>query len=309
MVGEPLLKKDLIYETVEYIDNLKPKIDTKFSYSLTTNGTLIDDEFIKIAQKNDFLIGYSLDGNPETQNKNRTTHLNTETFNIVYENAKKLIKSINRLVAMPVVTKNNYMDMTENAIFLFNLGFKHINFAFDYLASWNDEDLVLLKKEYQKLAELYYNKTKNGDIFYLLPFDDKISNYIKERKCEENCVLGAKHVEIGANKKIYPCTQYVGKKEYEIGDTTYGIDDDKLKKLKSKLIFNELDVCKECGISTRCKHTCGCLNLITSNNPLVTSPLVCEIERMFIEISDNVAERLYKEKIKTFYKKEYYQFF
>ena len=92
--GEPLLKKDLIYETINYAKKLEKENDIKFLYSITTNGTLIDDEFIKVAKQNDFLIGYSLDGKAETQNKNRFTHANEDTFEIVSNNAKKLIKTI-----------------------------------------------------------------------------------------------------------------------------------------------------------------------------------------------------------------------
>ena len=118
-------------------------------------------------------------------------------------------------------------------------------------------------------------------------------------------MLAIKHVNVGINKKIYPCMQFVGIDEYEIGNTTIGIDEEKKKKLKNKLIPQEFEACKECAINKRCKHTCGCLNLLTTKNPLTTSPLVCETERMFIEISDKLAEKLYKEKIETFYKKEY----
>ena len=303
--GEPLLKKDLIYETINYAKKLEKENNIKFLYSITTNGTLIDDEFIRIAKQNDFLIGYSLDGTKETQNKNRLTHSGEETFNIVSENAKKLVKNIIKLVAMPVITKNNYINMTETTKFLFDLGFNYVNCAFDYTSDWTDEDLEPLKKEYEKLANLYYEKSKNGDNFYLLPFDNKITDYIQEKNCNENCKIAIKHVNIGTNKRIYPCMQFVGIDEYEIGNTTIGIDEEKKNKLREKLVIQEYDVCKECAIKTRCKHTCGCLNLLTTGNPLTTSPLICETERMFIEISDKLAERLYKEKIETFYKKEY----
>ena len=43
--GEPLLKKGLIYEISKYIKSKKYK--TKFMYNMTTNATLIDDEFIR----------------------------------------------------------------------------------------------------------------------------------------------------------------------------------------------------------------------------------------------------------------------
>lgn len=303
--GEPLLKKDLIFDIVNYANKLEKENKIKFKYSITTNGTLIDEKFLKLAKENDFLIGYSLDGNKETQNKNRINYNGDGTYDIVFENAQKLLKSVKKVVAMPVITKNNYMDMTKNVEHLFEIGFKAINCAFDYTANWQDEDLPILKNEYLKLADMYYERLKKGEKIYLQPFDNKISDYIKEQDCNEKCMLGLKHVEVSSGKKIYPCTQFVGREEYEIGNIETGIDNSKRKNLIKKLQTDENDICKECKIKKRCKHTCGCLNILTTENPTEVSPLTCETERMIIEVSDKLADRLYKEKIPIFYAKEY----
>ena len=97
--------------------------------------------------------------------------------------------------------------------------------------------------------------------------------------------------------------KYVGKEEYEIGNIETGIDKSKRENLIKKLQTDGNDICKECEIKKRCKHTCGCLNILTTGDPKEVSPLICETERMIIEISDKLAERLYKEKVQTFYEK------
>ena len=48
--GEPLLKKDLIYQAVDYIKNNYPKREVK--YYITTNCSLMDDSFIDFMKKN-----------------------------------------------------------------------------------------------------------------------------------------------------------------------------------------------------------------------------------------------------------------
>lgn len=47
--GEPLLRKDLIYKTIDYIKSKNAK--TKFNFGLATKGMLLDDEFLKYAKK------------------------------------------------------------------------------------------------------------------------------------------------------------------------------------------------------------------------------------------------------------------
>lgn len=44
--GEPLLHKELIYETIEYAKYKEKGAGCYFHYKVTTNGLLIDDEFI-----------------------------------------------------------------------------------------------------------------------------------------------------------------------------------------------------------------------------------------------------------------------
>ena len=70
--GEPLLRKDLIYKTIDYIKSKKES--EKFYFGMTTNGVFMDNEFIKYIKKNNFInIAYSFDGIKEVQNLNRVT--------------------------------------------------------------------------------------------------------------------------------------------------------------------------------------------------------------------------------------------
>ena len=48
--GEPLLQRQLIYDTVAYAQSLH--LPGKFHYKITTNGTLLDREFLDFSQKN-----------------------------------------------------------------------------------------------------------------------------------------------------------------------------------------------------------------------------------------------------------------
>ena len=67
--GEPLMNKELLYQIVDYCKN---SLGLKLGYTITTNGTLIDEEFVNFARKNKMSIGISIDGNKETHDKNNT---------------------------------------------------------------------------------------------------------------------------------------------------------------------------------------------------------------------------------------------
>lgn len=302
--GEPLLEKQTIYKVIEYTKKLKSK--TKFRFGMTTNGVLLDDDFINFMKKNNFLtIGYSFDGKKETQDLNRLTTNNQGTFDIVEKNANKLLRVFKKAVAMVVVTKNNINQLVENVDYLINLGFKIFNLQFDFLTDWEEEDLVKIKENYNKLADLYVEKILNEENISIIMFDEKIKTYIKEEyNCNDDCQLGIKSVNIGVDGNFYPCIQFVGEKDYIIGDCNNGLDINK----RDVLIRNshkEIDICKECKIKKRCKHLCCCKNFKTTNNINEVSALTCETERIIIEISDMIATQLYKRNSKLFIQKFY----
>ena len=302
--GEPLLKKDLIYNTVDYIKSKKCK--TKFYFGITTNGTLLDEQFIKYMKNNNFInIAYSFDGLAETQNINRITIDGKGTFDVVENNAKKLLESDKEVVAMVVVTKNNINNLKENVEYLMAIGFEKINLLFDYLQDWKAEDLEIIREQFSNVAEIYYNKILNEEDVDIFIFDEKIKTHIKEEyNCNEECKLGIKSINVGSDGNFYPCMQFVGDEKYVIGNCDKGIDFEARKKLIEQSC-SEKDICKECLVKKRCKHTCACRNYLTTKDINGLSPLNCEFERIIIEISDKLAEKLYKQNSKLFIQKYY----
>ncbi len=302
--GEPLIKKDLIYQTVEYIKSKKTK--TKFWLNMTTNGTLIDDEFVDFFKDNNFIsLSYSIDGMDKTQNKNRIMLNGKSTYDIVSENAKKLLKVSNKVCAVPVITKNNVSSMYENVLNLLELGFKKISLQFDFNAKWDDNDLEIIKREMKKISLLYIEKMRAENEFSILVLDEKIRSYIDEKMDVNNdCSVGLKGANVGTDGNIYPCMQFMYKPEFVIGNCSEGINKEKQKEIHD-ILKQELDLCKECTIRRRCNHTCSCINYAMTGKATEVSPFTCEIERLFIDTADEIAETLYKEKNPVFIQKFY----
>lgn len=302
--GEPLLKKDIIYQTIDYIKNKKSK--TKFLFGITTNGTLIDDEFIAFMKNNKFSnIAFSFDGNEYVQNLNRNTLDEKGSFDIVENNAKKIIKAFNNVVAMVVVTKNNIEKLEESVKYLLQIGFKSVNLQFDYTAKWEDRDLQVIKEQYSRVGQIYYEEILKERDINIGIIEEKIKTYIEGKyDCNKDCEFGLKTVNVGTDGKIYPCMQFVYEIDFEIGDCKDGIRFDKRNKLLEKLYKNQI-ICEQCNLKKRCKHACYCRNYMITRNMYEVSPITCEIEKIIIEMSDKVAEKLYKDRSKLFIQKFY----
>lgn len=302
--GEPLLKKDVIKDTIDYINSKKSK--TKFLYGITTNGVLLDDEFLDYMKKNNFInIAYSIDGIKEAHDINRV-NLNKEgSFDIVQENAKKVLKVYKDAVAMIVITKNNLIYLDKSINFLIDLGFKNINLMFDYEYKWQDEDLSLIKEMFYKVSKIYEEKLLQECDIEIPLLDRKIKSYVDNSyNCNDECELGIKNVEVGADGNFYPCVRFINNSDFIIGNCKDGLDLNAREKL-IKSSKKEDKICMECKIRKRCKHTCACKNYLLTNDINGLSPLTCEVERILVEVADKMAENLYKENSKLFIQKYY----
>ena len=302
--GEPLLQRKLIEDTIEYVKSKKSK--TKFFYGITTNGILLDEKFVRYMKNNRFVnIAYSIDGIKEAHDLNRVNHESKGSFDIVLKNSKIVLKYFKKATAMSVITKNNIKYLTESVKFLIDIGFKNIHLMINNHDSWNKDDLNIIKEEYTKLGDLYVETFLKGKDVKITLFDNKIKTYIYDTyDCNNDCDLGMKNIEVGADGNYYLCTEFLNNENYIIGNCKTGID----FKVRNNIIKNskkENNECKECVIRKRCKHTCICKNFVLTKDLNKVSPFTCELEKIIIEISDKIANEMYEKQPRKFLKKYY----
>ena len=86
--GEPLLRFSLIKQIVAYA---REKFDGKeLAFTITTNGTLLNEEIISYFEKEDVQLMISLDGPKEIHDKNRVFPNGQGSFDTVMENLERL---------------------------------------------------------------------------------------------------------------------------------------------------------------------------------------------------------------------------
>ncbi len=303
--GEPLLHKDLIRETIEYCKWKENECNTYFHYKVTTNGLLLDEEFLEYSLKENIFIALSFDGIKEAHDMNRIDKAGLGTFSRISEKIGMLLSSRPYAPVLMVVNPGTVQYYADSVAFLYEKGFKYIICSIDYAGQWSAESMKALKKEYKKLAEFYLEKTLAEDKFYLSPFEVKISSHINcENYSSERCELGKKQISVAPDGLLYPCVQFVGKPEFSIGNVFEGIDGNKRQEL---FLRNEEEKgsCIDCAVRKRCNHYCGCLNLQTTGSIETVSPVLCAHERIVMPIADRLAEKLFKKKNAMFIQKHY----
>ncbi len=299
--GEPLLERGLIEKALDYCQQLSAETGKPFYCKMTTNGTLMDQEFIQRAKKARLQIGISFDG--LAQDLCRRYKDGSESFRDMEQIAQMLLQELPDSYAMMTIAPQAVHRYADSVKYLHNLGFRKVTgtIAYGKRVHWTDEHLEILKKELLKLAAFYSDLITKGEYFFFSPFDSKIRECISGQNPSERCHLGFRQMPVYVDGKIYACTQFIGDEEYCLGNVFDGIDVEKQIVLSRRSAAPES--CKTCDLNTRCTNSCGCMNRMETGDETQVSPLQCAYERMLITICDDVAETLFQKEPQRFQKR------
>lgn len=306
--GEPLLHKDRIWELVDYGRHLERNRAGRFHFKVTTNGVLLDEEFLSRSIHENLLVAMSFDGVREAQDKHRRLANGSPTFDYLLEKLKMLLEVRPYSSVMMVVNPDTAEHLCESVDLLIDLSCKYVIISLNYAADWRNEHFRVLESQMKRLARMYIKWTQEERKFYLSPFEVKISSHVN-RHCykKEQCELGAKQLSVDPGGYLYPCVQFTkagADSEWCIGSVQEGIDERRRALIRERSEAQK-ESCVGCAIETRCNNSCGCLNWQATGSVRTVSPALCRFEQMLVPIADRMARRLYKKRNPVFLHKHY----
>ena len=124
--GEPLMKRGLLYDTIDYIYNKKrPNISPHIN--IITNGTLLTAEDVAFLKAREVSISISFDGMPEFQDKNRPDALESPTSDDVIRGIQ-LLKNYDDMCVLTTVTRDMSEHLLDIALYIQSLGAYYLEF-------------------------------------------------------------------------------------------------------------------------------------------------------------------------------------
>jgi uncharacterized protein len=306
--GEPLLQRDLVVKTVRFCREITADTGQQFHFKMTTNGALLDEAFLMDQDTRDIFIALSHDGVQAAHDAHRVDAAGGGSFDRLSPIIDLLLTHKPYAPAMAVVTPETVGQFADSVDYLFRRGFRYLIFTLNYGAGWNTRQLRELKRQYQRIADWYYERTMAEDKFYFSPFEVKIASHVFPGSCRsERCELGQRQISVAPNGRLFPCVQFVGDGSdatHAIGHASTGIDEEARARLYTMNTV-ENDDCAGCAIRERCNHYCGCLNKQATGRLDTVAPLLCAHERIVLPIADKLAARLFKRRNPLFIQKHY----
>ncbi len=298
--GEPLLRKDLIFDLIDRCESREPN---RFHYKVTTNGTLLDEAFLGEACRRRLAIALSCDGVREAHDAFRVDQSGAGTWERVGESLRLLLRHQPYAPVMMTVNPETACFFAESVLWFRDIGVRYLISSLNHAADWTDADFRVLKRQYRRLARAYLDDHRRGRKFYFAAFDKRIAARVHpEFGC--SCLLGRRQISVAPDGALYPCVQFVGHPEWSIGSVADGLDEERREALFQR---NEAPkaACAGCALEGRCHNRCACMNFQTTGGLESVPPIHCEHERFLLPLCDDLAATLYAERNQLFIQQHY----
>ncbi len=259
--GEPLMNFEVVKDLIIYIEKRAKDLGKIPELTLTTNALLLDKEKGDFLKEHKISVVLSLDGRPEVQNKMRYTANKKGSYDIVAENISNFIEDgYPNYIVRGTFTREN-LDFLKDLQHLSSLGLKNLSIEpvvgpEEAFYSIKDKDISTLLEEYDKLTE-YMEENHDFNFFH---FNIDIYKGPCLPKRISACGAGHEYVAISPQGDIYPCHQFVGNKDFMMGNV-YKEDISKEigKTFQNANVLNKKE-CMDCWARFYCSGGCHASN-------------------------------------------------
>lgn len=287
--GEPLMNFDVVKEIVAYARSIEKENGKLFRFTLTTNGMLIDDDVIDFANREMDNVVLSLDGRKEVNDHFRKTIGGVGSFDIIVPKFQKLVEARKgeKYYMRGTFTHNN-PDFTNDIQTMLDLGFNELSMepvvcppTDKYALDENDKQIIF--KEYEKLANMMIERRKEGRPFtfyhYMLDLEGGPCIY----KRISGCGSGTEYMAVTPTGELYPCHQFVGNKDYLMGDIWQGVTRDDIRDKFKKCNAYSRKECEECWARLYCSGGCAANAFNATGDINGVYPYGCDLFKKRIE--------------------------
>lgn len=293
--GEPLLRFDLVQEITAYIRRKSGELGAKAEITMTTNGTLVDDDVIDFAAENDLHLCFSLDGPAALHDRTRKFQSGDGSFATVMHNLEKARKSLPGVQVNAVYGPDTIAGIPENLDFFIETGLDIIHFNPDIKADWPESLYAEMPEIFRRAADRYIEAYQNGREIAVNLFDAKIILFLKGGYSESDfCSMGDGEWGIAPGGNIYPCERFIGDDErspFLLGNVHTGLDGQRQCAMRG-VRGNHHEECATCSLTNYCMNWCGCTNYFMSGRADIPAPVFCAMEQSIIRSARHVFDRL-----------------
>jgi uncharacterized protein len=308
--GEPLLEFALIKQIVNYANEKQLNRTFIFRYSITTNGSLIDDLVIEFFKANNFWVNISMDGPVDLQNLQRPLINGKGSAGAVHYRVKRLIDAYADVSCRATITDEANRDRVQQ--FLESFGFKNITISLasnplsrstqryplpcpasiEVYRSEIDRDILDHFLELIRRRDSHSLKSTKLPSHLYKP----IYAFMTKNKKNSFCGAGLSYVGISSEGQAYLCHRFVGHEKFSLGHVASAPALKALVTLREEFSASEENSkCVACFARNLCGGGCYHNNLGKTGSPFEQSEEECVKVRASVELAGRFVANLTEE--------------
>ena len=153
-------------------------------------------------------------------------------------------------------------DFLEDIKTMLDLGFTELSMepvvcAPEDPSALTDEDLPIVLKQYEDLAELMRQRRREGRPFTFYHYMLDLSGGPCIYKRISGCGSGTEYMAVTPWGDLYPCHQFVGEEKFKLGDIWHGVDNTQVQEEFASCNVYARPDCKDCWARLYCSGGCA----------------------------------------------------
>ncbi len=293
--GEPLLNMGVVKEVTAYARNRCRENGVEINFTLTTNGLLLNEEITSYLRREGFSVILSLDGRPGIHDRMRRTPGNAGSYARVKERLLEFTGSWKGSYYVRGTFTRYNRDFCRDVAHLVEMGFRHVSLE-PVVASaaeeWSlqEEDLPLLEAEYEKLADYYLQRFRDGQPFTFFHFAvDPDKGPCLEKRLS-GCGAGDDYLAVTPGGDLYPCHQLVGDDALRLGNVFHPREFSRPSPVVFPPAGPQYGECRSCWARYHCGGGCRAASRLVNGSFHKPYALECALQKKRLECALYILE-------------------
>lgn len=261
--GEPLMNFQVVKDLVAYARSIEGEAGKNFRFTLTTNGMLIDQDVIDFANREMSNVVLSLDGRKEIHDRFRVDYGGNGSYDRIVPKFQELVKQRgNRDYYMRGTFTHANPDFLADIRAMLDLGFTELSMepvvtAEGHPSALTEEDLPVVLRQYEELAELQLERYRQGRPFTFYHYMIDLTGGPCIYKRISGCGSGTEYMAVTPWGDLYPCHQFVGDEKFKLGNIWDGVTNEEVQgEFASCNVYARPD-CHDCWARLYCSGGCA----------------------------------------------------
>jgi uncharacterized protein len=260
--GEPLVNRKVLRAATEHAAGFAGQRGVQITFSITTNGTLLNEGDLEFFEKHGFAVTISLDGSRQEHDRQRPFKDGSGSFERIMKRVRPFLDRQKRMqVSVRATVTPANLSLRETLDLFLGMNFHSVGFSpvlrspqgRDELAA---EDFALLLHAMVECGLEFERRLVRGERYAFANVANALREIHRGTHRPYPCGAGAGYLGVSADGDLAACHRFVGDAEGQMGTLAQGIDRERQKRWLKERHVHTQSPCGGCWARYLCSGGC-----------------------------------------------------